>query len=241
MTNDSNPTMRDGIQQIDNWSTWHNEYENESSELNARKQAVQGHVAAIVSECPPGPVTVVSICGGQAREVLGALEGHPRRADVRGRIVELDQENAAFALAWAKRAALNIEILNGDASISESYAALPPADVVVISGVFGHINEADRARLIGFLPQILRRGGAAVWTFTPFSKDQLKEEYMQVREFFRGQKFVEERVDRTTGRYSFAITRSRFDGDQAPLEPHAKIFEFGSSRKDRECARPVDE
>jgi hypothetical protein len=229
-TNQTPAPTTDGILKIDNWSTWHNEYANEDSELNGRKRAVQAQIAALASECPPGPVTVISICGGQAHEVLGALENHPRRADARGRIVELDKENAAFASAWAKKAGINIEILNGDASISDSYSGLPAADIVVISGVLGHINEADRARLIGFLPQLLRKGGAAVWTFTPFSDGKHADEYARVRGLFQAQMLEEQSVDRTTGRYAFAITHSRFNGDQAPFEPHAKIFDFGSSR-----------
>jgi hypothetical protein len=227
----------DGILQIDNWSTWHDEYQNEDSELNGRKRAVQTQVAAIAAQSPPGPVTVISICGGQALEVLGALENHPRRADVRGRIVELDEENAAFARAWTKKAGLdNLEVLTGDASLTNSYAGIPPADIVVVSGVFGHLNEADRTRLIGFLPQLLRKGGAAVWTFTPFSDGKCQEEYARIRALFQAQKLDEQSVDRTAGRYSFAITRSHFNGQQAPFEPNTKIFDFGSSRADREAA-----
>jgi hypothetical protein len=223
-----------GIEKIGDWSAWHDEYENTDSELNARKRAVQAQVAKIVERCPPGPVTVVSICGGQGREVIGALETHPRRADVRGRIVELDVENAAFARAWAQKAQLgNLEVVTGDASINDSYAGLPPVDLVVVSGVFGHLSEADRLVTIKFLRQICRQGGCVVWTF--FRRNE--EQTARLRGYFTEQMFEEESFETLSGEYAFTIGRNRYAGAPTPFEPHAKIFTFGSSRENREEAK----
>jgi hypothetical protein len=220
-----------GIERIGDWSAWHDEYENAGSELNARKRAVQAQVAKIVEQRPPGPVTIVSICGGQGREVIGALETHPRRADVRGRIVELDAENAAFARAWAQEAQLgDLEVVTGDASIADSYAGLPPVDLVVISGVFGHLSDADRQRTVGFLRQICRQGGCVVWTF--FRRNE--EQTARLRGYFAGQMFDEEEFETLSGEYAFTIARNRYLGAPALFEPHAKIFTFGSSREKRE-------
>jgi hypothetical protein len=33
---------------------------------------------------------VISLCAGQGRDLLGVLADHPRREDVRARLVELD-------------------------------------------------------------------------------------------------------------------------------------------------------
>jgi SAM-dependent methyltransferase len=224
----------DGISQIDNWSTWHDEYENEDSELNARKRAVQAQVVAIATQCPPGPVTVVSICGGQAREVIGALENHPRRADVRGRIVELDEENAAFARAWAKKSGLDkLEVVTGDASLSSAYAGLPPADVVVLSGVVGHLCHPERVQLIAFMHQILRAGGYAVNTYYRLRE----EESQQLRDAFRAQQFEEESFETLPGKYQFTIARNRYLGRPKPLEPGVRVFNFGSAREARAQAK----
>jgi hypothetical protein len=189
---------------------------------------VQAQVAAIVEQCPPGPVTVVSICGGQGRELIGALEKHPRRADVRGRIVELDAENAAFARAWAQKAQLDLEVVTGDASIADSYAGLPAADLVVISGVFGHLSDADRVRTINFVRQICRTGGCAVWTFFRMGEDQSET----LRGHFREQMFDEESFETLSGKFAFTVARSRYAGAPTQFEPHAKIFTFGSSRQE---------
>jgi len=220
-------SQRDGILEIDDWSTWHDEYENPDSELNARKRAVQRQVAAIVAECPPGPVTVLSICGGQGREVIGALENHERRGDVRGRIVELDPENGAFARAWAARAGLDkLEVVTGDASVSSSYTGLPPVDLVVISGVFGHIDADDRQRLIAFLRQVCAEGARVVWTFFNWDEDRTNT----VRGYFVERGLVEESFEVLEGKFAFTITRNRLSAPPVPFEPDARIFTFGSSR-----------
>src|SRR5262249_55902724 len=84
-----NPEL-DRILQISDWASWHESYEDPNSELVKRQNAVRAQVAHVIEACPAGPVTVVSICAGQGREVIGALATHRRRADVRGRLVELN-------------------------------------------------------------------------------------------------------------------------------------------------------
>ena len=147
------------------WHEWHEGYDDPGSEMAGRLRAVRAHVAAVVDEAPPGLVTVVSICGGEGREVIGALDGHPRRGDVRGRLVELDPNNAATARRWANVAGLaGLEVVHGDASKTDAYDGLAPADLVVISGLFGHLDDDDQQSTIEFLRQLCRPGGSVVWT-----------------------------------------------------------------------------
>lgn len=220
---------QDGILVISDWSSWHGEYENEGSELHLRKSGVQKNIKDIIAQSPPGPITIVSVCGGQCREVIGALEDHPRRGDIRGRLVELDPENAAFASAWAKNSGLdNLEIFNGDASLTASYKDLAPVDIVVISGVFGHINTADRISLISFIRQLLRKDGFVVWTSHSLGGGRSEE----VREHFSNLNFAEDDHVTLPGKFGFTVTRSRYLGETEPFDPDAKVFSFGSSRSD---------
>lgn len=220
---------QDGILSIRDWSSWHDEYEREGSELHLRKSGVQRNIAEIVDHCPPGPVTIVSVCGGQCREVIGALENHPRKADIRGRLVELDPENAAFAGDWAKRVGMtDLEVYNGDASLPSSYRGLPPVDIVVISGVFGHIDSSDRKRLIGFVRQLLRKDGFVVWTSHSLGGGKSEE----VRQHFRDFDFEEDEHVVLPGKFGFTVTRSRYNGATIPFDPDTTLFNFGSSRKD---------
>jgi hypothetical protein len=221
---------------IDRWSEWHDEYDDPDSELALRMRTVRKHVAATVEACPPGPVTVVSICAGQGREVIGALEDHPRRGDVRGRLVELDPDNAAFAKQSAEHAHLDgLEIVNGDASVSDAYAGLPRADLVVMSGLFGHLDDEDRVSTIAFLRQILRSGGHAVWT--SFLRDNGPVEKM--RRFFVEQSFDEVETEFLPGEeYRFTVTLSRHAGSEELLQANKKLFTFGSAHKRRREPRP---
>jgi hypothetical protein len=216
---------------IDDWNTWHEEYEDPTSELVGRMQEARRQVAAAVDALPPGPVTIVSICGGQGRELIGALEQHPRRTDVRGRLIELDTDNASFARSWADAAGLDaLEIVNGDASVSDAYAGLPPVDVVVISGLFGHLDDADQARTIDFLHQLCRPGATIVWT--SFRRDPDRADRLRRRFVDHG--FDELVYEQVAGdEYRFIVASSSKAGESRPFQPGVTLFTFGSSRQAR--------
>ena len=215
-------------QRVGEWSDWHEAYEDESSELVGRMMACRRHVAAVVDAAPPGPVTVVSICGGQGRELIGALEDHARKADVRGRLVELDPANTEFASQWAAAAGLtNLDIVTGDASVASSYEGLPPVDLVVISGVFGHIDEDDRHSLIDFVRTLCHTNGNVVWT-SHLTNDGPAE---WLRRAFMERRFEELEYDIVPGDdFAFTVTRNVYTGEQQPFHPHERIFTFGSRR-----------
>ena len=219
-------------QRVGEWSDWHDAYQDTSSELVGRMTGVRRHVAAIVAEAPAGPVTVLSICGGQGRELIGALEGHPRKGDVRGRLVELDADNTAFASRWAAKAGLSgLEVVTGDASVGASYEGLAPVDLVVISGVFGHLSTSDRLHLIDFTRQLCRTGTAIVWT-SHLSNHGPAE---WLRRAFLERRFEELEHGLVPGdAFQFTVTRSSYTGAQQLFDPNEKIFTFGSSRAERE-------
>ena len=219
-------------QRVGEWSDWHDAYRDTSSELVRRMMAVRRHVAAIVAEAPTGPVTVLSICAGQGRELIGALEDHPRKGDVRGRLVELDADNTAFATRWAAEVGLtDLEIVTGDASLGASYEGLAPVDLVVISGVFGHLSTSDRLSLIDFTRQLCHTGTGMVWT-SHRSNDGPAE---WLRRAFLERRFEELEHGLLPGDdFHFTVTRSLYTGAQQPFDPHEKIFTFGSSRAERE-------
>jgi hypothetical protein len=219
-------------QRVGEWSDWHDAYQDTSSELVGRMMGVRRHVAAIVAEAPAGPVTVLSICGGQGRELIGALEDHPRRGDVRGRLVELDSDNTAFASRWAVKAGVSgLEIITGDASLGASYEGLAPVDLVVISGVFGHLSTSDRLRLIDFTRQLCHTGTGMVWT--SHRSNHGPAEWL--RRAFVDRQFEELEHELVPGDdLSFTVTRGTYTGAQQHFEPHEKIFTFGSSRAERE-------
>ena len=42
-----------------------------------------------LDEAPAGPLRVISLCAGQGRDLIEVLAEHPRRGDVRARLVEV--------------------------------------------------------------------------------------------------------------------------------------------------------
>ena len=81
------------------------------------------------------------MCAGQGRDLIDVLGGHPRRAEVTARLVELDPRIAAAARQRAAAAGLSlVDVVTGDAGLAGAYAGLAPADLVLACGVFGNIT-----------------------------------------------------------------------------------------------------
>jgi SAM-dependent methyltransferase len=215
--------------QIDSWNEWHGEYDDPDSELAGRMRGVQRAIDQVVTDCPAGPIQVVSICGGQGRDLVGALAAHPRRDDVRVRMVELDPDNVAFARRTAAEAGIEgFEVVEGDAGASDAYAGLPLADLVVVAGLFGHLDDDDQVRLIAFLRQICREDGVVVWTF--FQRARRRTE--KLRRFFVDGGFEEVAFEVLPGEeYRFTVASSRHEGPVQPFEAGRSVFTFGSSHQ----------
>src|SRR5579862_4729696 len=126
------------------WVEWHRGYDDPGSLLSRRGELVQGHLRAELERAPAGGIRLISLCAGQGRDVIGALSGHPRRGDVRARLVELDGRNVALARQAAQAADLDgVEVLQADAGVTDAYFGAVPAQVVVACGIFGNIADSD--------------------------------------------------------------------------------------------------
>jgi hypothetical protein len=96
------------------WHEWHDAYDTPDSYLGRPLALVQSRVRLALDEAPPGPLTAVSVCAGQGRDLIGVLAEHPRRGDVRARLVELDDRNAEVAARAAGAAGLSgVEVVVG--------------------------------------------------------------------------------------------------------------------------------
>jgi hypothetical protein len=127
---------------VSRWLDWHDAYDDPDSPLTHRLAIVRRYIADALDAAPPGPIRVISMCPGDARDLLGVLERQPRGRDVMGRLVELDPELAARARSAAPE---GIEISCADASTTSAYEGAVPADLVLVCGVFGNIGDNDIA------------------------------------------------------------------------------------------------
>jgi SAM-dependent methyltransferase len=146
------------------WQAWHRAYDDTGSELSRRLDAVVKQLRDALDRAAPGPVTVLSLCGGQARDIAAAASGHPRASDLCGAVVELDPELAAEARRNLARAGVDIEVRAADAADVGSYLDLVPVDVLVLVGIFGNIDVADIRTTIAAMPSLCSRGATVVWT-----------------------------------------------------------------------------
>jgi hypothetical protein len=200
------------------WHEWHRAYDQPGSPLWQRLETVRACIGEALTAAPTGPIQVLSMCAGQARDLLGVLADHARAGDVHGRLVELDPDLAADA---RDDAPARIDVLVADAGLSDAYEGAVPADVVLVCGVFGNISAEDTQHTIGSLPMLCAPDAKVIWTrhrrppdFTP-----------QIRSWFADQAF-EELAFVTTPHTSFGVGMNRFAGTPLPFRPHVRFFDF---------------
>jgi hypothetical protein len=204
------------------WQRWHEPYEDPGSYLSRRLAVVQQRIAERLSAAPAGPIVAISACAGEGRDLLGVLRDHPRRSDVRARLVELDPVNAEVARAAAEHLALaDIEVVNADASVTDAYAGWVPADLILLCGVFGNVVDRDIEHTIRRLPTLAAPGASVVWTRHRGEPDLTPA----VRRWFAEAGFDELAFDGPDDAL-FGVGLHRFVGDPEPFEPGVKLFEF---------------
>ncbi len=213
------------------WYAWHNRYDDPGSWQARRLARVRERIRVALDAAPAGPVTVLDMVAGQGRDLLPVLAEHPRRAEVTARLVELDPDNCAVARATAAEAGLTgVEVVEGDAGLIDHYAGLPPADLVLICGLFAHITDDDIANVIGHLPALIRPGGTVIWTRHRRAPDAVP----MIRDRYRERGFSH--LWLTEPEEEFGVGAERFDGQAAPFPPGVRLFTFVG----RQALRPWD-
>jgi SAM-dependent methyltransferase len=202
------------------WLGWHEAYANPASLLSRRLAVVQQRIREVLDAAAPGEIRVVSMCAGEGRDLLGVLDGHPRRADVRGRLVELDPQLADRARRRAAAIGTDVEVVTGDAARLASYADAVPADLVLLCGVFGNIADADVARVVAAAPQLTAAGGTVIWTRHRREPDLVPN----IMDWFAAAGFAPVWLSEKSDGYGVGV--HRFAGVPAALRPDETLFSF---------------
>jgi hypothetical protein len=90
---------------VSHWHEWHVGYHDPGSTLARRLHVVQNLLGRALDTAPPGSVRLLSLCAGQARDVLGVVPRHPRRNDVRGRANDTGSSDfcaSAASVLWTR-------------------------------------------------------------------------------------------------------------------------------------------
>lgn len=147
------------------WVAWHTDYDDPGSALSQRLSVVRSQIGRWLDETAPRPVTVVSICSGDARDVLGALARRADAARVGVTLVELDPQLCRRAEETASASGLTeVNVRCADAGDLTAYAGCPPADLVLVCGVFGNISAADTALTVARLHELCAEDARVIWT-----------------------------------------------------------------------------
>ncbi len=126
---------------------------------------IQSEIDTWLDLTSPGPVTVLSVCAGDARDLLGVLAGRHDAQRVTATLVELDPalaEEARSAVAASRLT--GITVLCADAGDPATYANVPRADLVLLCGVLGNIDDTDVERTIGAVRSWCADGARVIWT-----------------------------------------------------------------------------
>jgi hypothetical protein len=142
--------------------------------MHLRLLVIEDLLAAAVDMCTAGPIRVISMCAGQARDVVTVARRHRRGGDLCGRLVELDPRNAQYARDAITRAGLGgFEVVEGNAGRSDAYVGAAPADVVLACGVFGHITDKEVEHTVSNLPSLCAPDAWVLWTRGPRPNDRI--------------------------------------------------------------------
>ncbi len=203
------------------WRSWHDQYDDPGSCLARRLLAVQAQIRAALDRSPSGPLRAISLCAGQGRDLLEVLADHPRREDVWARLVELDARNTAFAEGSRRAAGLRrVEAVTADASLTDHYRDLAPADLVLVCGVFGNISDQDIERTIDTCAQLCQTGGTVIWTRHRGAPDRVP----LIGEWFKERGFEPQWLSEPDA--GFGVGAHRFTGQPRPLVLGTRMFTF---------------
>ena len=203
------------------WVDWHRNYDSDPT-LRERLRTVQARLREALDRLPAGPVRLVSACAGDGRDVLGALDGHPRAGDVRALLVELSPDLVAAGRAQALRRGLRrVEFRQGDASDSSVYAGAVPADIVLLCGIFGNVSDADVRRSIREVRSLCAPSATVIWTRGRFAPDLTPT----IRSWFVRAGY-EELSFVTVPRSTKAVGANRLLSDPPPFRPGVRLFTF---------------
>lgn len=204
------------------YETWLDDYASPASSLSWRLRQVQAWLGEAL-ETRQGPLTVVSLCAGDGRDLVDVLAGRADADRVRGVLVELHPAIAQRARDRARAAGLlAIEVRTADAGDTNSFLGAVPADVVLLVGVLGNISSEDLTRTIAAMPAFCRTGGTLIWS-RGRDRDDAND---RVRSQLRDVGFAELDYAELDRGSRPALGAVRYDGPAVEVVPDQRLFTF---------------
>lgn len=198
------------------WRVWHDAYADPASAQSRRLAVVRRRIGEAL-DASAGPVSILSLCAGDGRDLVPELAARPGRA-VSAVLVELDEHLADGARARVAAAGVNVEVRTADAGSTRTFADVVPVDLLLLCGIFGNVTGADIRRTVDAVPALLTPGGTAIWTRGRFADGDLRP---QVRRWFVEAGMEEVAFDGAPERFGVGVARAG-DADR-PVRRHAPV------------------
>lgn len=179
-------------------------------------------IAKRIDRTAPDPISALSICAGDGRDILQVLAGRHDASRVKATLVELDPGLCAVARAEASENKLTgVDVRQADAGITETYAGVSPADLVILVGLFGNISDADVRATVEILPALCKPDALVVW-----ARRNDPEVVEKVRKWFGAEGFREVFTSRFNA--VFYVGAHHFVGEPRPLPAAHRFFTFSN-------------
>ena len=204
------------------WQAWHEPYQDPSSALSERLHVVQRHIEMWLEATAPRPVTVVSSCAGDGRDLLGVLARRDDGDRITATLLDADAGNAERAREQVNGLGLpHITVRCTDAGVTDAYAGAVPADLVLLCGIFGNIADDDVRRTIAATPSLCKEAALVIWTRHRREPDLTP----RIRTWFGEHGFEEVDFVAPTNRV-YSVGVHRFTGNPEPLSSGRRLFTF---------------
>lgn len=147
------------------WKQWHDAYDDPESSLARRLRVVRRRVTEVLNLVVSPAPRLLSLCAGDARDVVPVLAARADGRLVDVVLVELDEELASRAANAATTAGLERVVVRcGDAGDPAWFTDVVPVHVLMLCGIFGNVEHASVADIARAVPAMVLQGGYVIWT-----------------------------------------------------------------------------
>jgi hypothetical protein len=208
-------TVRDYVE-------WHKKYDDPSSPSSLRLRMIQAMLTKVLA-ANAGPLRLLSLAAGDARDILDVLEQRP--ADVpriAGRMIEILPELVATAQSRIAAIGSPLEMVEDDAGDPQNLIGHIPADVVLLIGIMGNVSDDDDDYLADVVASFCAPGALMIWSRGHDNVEMVR----RIRGRLADAGFVDQRFwPVPNGTYGLGTARWP-DKPTPPLPMDRKLFTF---------------
>ncbi len=211
------------------WKAWHTRYQTDT-ELQARLELVKASINEALLALPAGKITVLSLCSGDARDIIEVLPTHARCPDVSGWLLESNASLVHDAQQAILRHGLEASLFPcvADATDAKSYATIPPAHLLVLAGVFGSVDNDEIPRFLLNLQVLCAPSAYVIWTQN-ISTAEGQRRTAIIQQELGHQEFSPINII-TTPQQRYHVGLHQYAGNHRSRELDDRLFTFGLQR-----------